>query len=629
MQRKANKKKEYHLLTAFRALGFIGISLFHRFSHIFSGGYLAVIIFLLLSGFLTMMGADHKKNTSFKNSLSIFLNKYIKILGPVLFIMAIVMGFSLAFAREVFDDSIKSVIPVALNFENIQKILINEDYFNQLGNFNIFNHLWYVSMYIQFIAIFMVIDALTKKFNDKLKLLVYSLITIISFILLRRLGKTDSDITRIYNGIDTRISAFTLGVSLYILNKNYLSKINFDESHLKISTIVLLFLSLIPLFFVNGKEISSYKFIFIAYTIIAGLLTISLFNYEKRYYKTRKNSFVSKLVSYIGDRSYYLYLWQYIVQIFSVYFLQGTNNFLRILIEILLLFLLAELTYVIFKKKKINLSLITISIICLLGLRITSAKIGNAKEKEIAELRKEITANEELIKKRNEESKKKTQKKTKIKGKDKDSQSDDVDKKDSTDEIDVKTIDDLDREENTNFEEKAYDDFEFTDKELDYLSNVSISAVGDSVIINADSYIRKFIPNFYLDGKVGRDMVSGPEILSEIKTNIGLGDIVVISLGSNGSANHSDMDKIMEIADGRDVYFVNTSHTQSYMDYVNSSLKEYCDSHDKAYLVDWREYIKDRPDYLAADRTHPNVPGSDAFAKLILRKILNVNKVKP
>ena len=618
MQGRIKTKKEYYLLTALRALGFVGVSLFHRFSHIFPGGYLAVIIFLLLSGFLTMMGADNKKNIDFKKSLSIFINKYIKILGPVLFIMAIVMGFSLAFAREVFDDSIKSVIPVALNFENIQKILINEDYFNQLGNFNIFNHLWYVSMYMQFIAIFMVIDGFTKKLNNNIKLIVHLLITIVSFILIISLGKSNSDITRIYNGIDTRISAFAFGVSLYLLNKNYLSRIKYSESFLKISALVLGLLTVIPFLFVDGKDISSYKFIFIAYTLIIGLLTLVLFNYENTYYRARKNKF--QIVSYIGDRSYYLYLWQYVVQIFSVYFLHGMNNVLVAIIEIFAIFILSELTYIIFKNKKINLSLIMISILALIGLRITSAKIGNAKEKEIADLRKEITANEELIKKRNEEAKKKSTVKSndkkEVKGK-------------SIDDVDTKTLDALEKKDNHSFEEKAYDDFEFTENELDYLSKISISSIGDSVIINADSYIRKYIPNFYLDGEVGRDMVSGPEILSAIKENVGLADIVVISLGSNGSANHNDMERIMEIADGRDVYFVNTSHTQSYMDYVNNSIKEYCDSHDKAHMVDWRNYIKDKPDYLAADRTHPNIPGSDAFAKLIMRKILNVNKIAP
>jgi len=179
-----------------------------------------------------------------------------------------------------------------------------------------------------------------------------------------------------------------------------------------------------------------------------------------------------------------------------------------------------------------------------------------------------------------------------------------------------------------NFKQKAYNNFNFTEKELEYLKNINITAVGDSVIINADSYIRKYTPNFYLDGKVGRDMVSGPEILSQIKNNYGLGDVVLISLGSNGSANEEDLNKIMEIADGRDVYFVNTSHTQSYMDYVNKSLLEFTENNEKAHLVDWRGFIKDKPDLLAPDRTHPNKEGSDDFAKLIMRKILNVNKVR-
>lgn len=160
------------------------------------------------------------------------------------------------------------------------------------------------------------------------------------------------------------------------------------------------------------------------------------------------------------------------------------------------------------------------------------------------------------------------------------------------------------------------------------MADLQVTAIGDSVIINADSYIRKYIPNFYLDGKVGRDMVDGPAVLSSVKQNVGLGDIVIVSLGSNGSANEKDLKQIMEISDGRDVYFVNTSHTQSYMDYVNKCLKEFTDKTPKAHLVYWREFIKDKPELLAPDRTHPNVEGSDYFGKLIMRKILNVNKVR-
>lgn len=252
------------------------------------------------------------------------------------------------------------------------------------------------------------------------------------------------------------------------------------------------------------------------------------------------------------------------------------------------------------------------SLIVFVILSITSLVLGNSKNDEIDNLRNDIKASQEKIDQANKE----------ILEKNKKENADKFKRKEAKPLPETKKLDD-------NFKEKSYDDFDFSEKELEYLSNLNVTAVGDSVIINADSYIRKFIPNFYLDGEVGRDMVSGPDILSQIKNNYGLGDIILVSLGSNGSANQADLEKIMQIADGRDVYFINTSHTQSYMDQVNKSLESFCQKNDRAHLVDWRSFIKDRPDYLAKDRTHPNIPGSDSYAKLLIRKILNVNKVEP
>lgn len=219
------------------------------------------------------------------------------------------------------------------------------------------------------------------------------------------------------------------------------------------------------------------------------------------------------------------------------------------------------------------------------------------------EFKKNFSQNQEEIKKRNEDAKKIKTKANSEKNTSKE-------------------------KENPNFKEKAYDDFNFTDKELSYLKGISITAVGDSVLMNVDSYLRDYVPNLYLDGEVGRDMPEGPDRLMAIKNDIGLNNIILVGLGSNGSANDSDMEAIMDIADGRDVYFVNTSHLESYMDQVNKNIKAFTDSHDKAHLVDWRSFVKDRDDLLAVDRVHPNVEGSTDYAELILRKILNVNKVE-
>lgn len=616
MRKKRKVKKEYYTLNILRAVAFLGVSLFHRYAHFVPGGYLAVIIFLTLSGFLTMRSSENKKEVSLKS----IIRKFISIMSPVYFIMAIAMVISIFFARDIFDDSIKSVIPVALNFENIRRILAGDDYFNQLGNFNIFLHMWYVSIYMQFIAIFTLIDRLiTRNNRNKTRLILYSIITIISFSLLIYFAKSPKNITRIYYGIDTRISAFSLGIILFLLGSYLKDKINLDRNTHKIINMGLGVLTILPFFFIDGSKISSYKVFFIAYTILVGLLILSLYNYEDMYLKDIKSHNIpTDILLYIGDRSYFLYLWQYIVQIFFVYFIVGKiNSFVSFLLEIIVLVMLSELTYKIFKRKSKQVNFLIISAGLLIVLSIVSLFIGNKKDKEIKELKKEIESNQSEIEKRNKASinNKKSSTKTSSEQKNK------TNRKSRKKYPSVKTID-------PNFKAKDYDNFDFTDKEKEYLADLHVTAIGDSVIINADSYIRKYIPNFYLDGKVGRDMVDGPAVLSSVKQDVGLGDIVIVSLGSNGSANEKDLKQIMEISDGRDVYFVNTSHTQSYMDYVNKCLKEFTDKTPKAHLVYWREFVKDRPDLLAPDRTHPNVEGSDYFGKLIMRKILNVNKVR-
>ena len=615
MRKKRKVKKEYYTLNILRAVAFLGVSLFHRYAHFVPGGYLAVIIFLTLSGFLTMRSSENKKEVSLKS----IIRKFISIMSPVYFIMAIAMVISIFFARDIFDDSIKSVIPVALNFENIRRILAGDDYFNQLGNFNIFLHMWYVSIYMQFIAIFTLIDRLiTRNNRNKTRLILYSIITIISFSLLIYFAKSPKNITRIYYGIDTRISAFSLGIILFLLGSYLKDKINLDRNTHKIINMGLGVLTILPFFFIDGSKISSYKVFFIAYTILVGLLILSLYNYEDMYLKDIKSHNIpTNILLYIGDRSYFLYLWQYIVQIFFVYFIVGKiNSFVSFLLEIIVLVMLSELTYKIFKRKSKQVNFLIISAGLLIVLSIVSLFIGNKKDKEIKELKKEIESNQSEIEKRNKASinNKKSSTKTSSEQKNK------TNRKSRKKYPSVKTID-------PNFKAKDYDNFDFTDKEKEYLADLHVTAIGDSVIINADSYIRKYIPNFYLDGKVGRDMVDGPAVLSSVKQNVGLGDIVIVSLGSNGSANEKDLKQIMEIADGRDVYFVNTSHTQSYMDYVNKCLKEFTDKTPKAHLVYWREFIKDKPELLAPDRTHPNVEGADDFGKLIMRKILNVNKI--
>ena len=624
-------RRKYYYLSILRALALIAVSTYHLFAHAFPGGFLAVIGFLSMSGFLMEMTND--RYLSLEDILLSIKKRISKIMPPIIFLMAISLLLSLIFAREIFDDSAKSSLATAFCFENIRQILAGASYFDRNGNFNLFIHLWYISIYVQFIFIFYLLTLVGRKINsDLVKIFLISLLTLGSIGLSYYLANKDVPIIRIYYGTDTRIYAFFMGMIFYLLYKNYGRYLEISKRALKIIVGLLGILLFVPMFFINGEDINIYKTFFLIYTLVFNLLIFFIFKLENSLDKReRKLGWGGSILVFIGSRSLYYYILQYIVQVFFSYFLINIfdNKIIYYGLQVAWILFLGEICYAIFSRKKINKFLVLIPFVSLIIFNIISLAIGNKKEQEMAELKARFEQSQEEIKKQNELQKKKNSEKEKVSKDKADSKNKadekDTDKENKSEEKQRKNL----KKADSDFKEKAYDDFDFTENELDYVKDISVSAVGDSVLINIDKYLRNYMPNLYLDGKVGRDMPEGPGILQAIKDNVGLGDIVLISLGSNGSANQKDMQAIMDIADGRDVYFVNTSHLQSYMDKVNSDMADFVKDNPKAHLIDWRSYVKDRSELLAVDRTHPNVEGSQAYADLVIRKILNENKVRP
>lgn len=610
MEKKRIKKIKFNYITMLKALSLIAVSLYHLFSHRLSGGFLGVIIFMIISGFFL---AKSSKKSSEISDINFFIGKIkrriFKIVSPMWVIVSISLLVSLIFARDIFDDSIRSSIPTILGFENIRAIIKGISYFDRSGNFNIFTHLWYISVYLQFIIIYYTIDYLINRYqlNSK-RIEIFAILTVISTAISYYLSFTKASIVRIYYGTDVRLAAFFVGVIGFLIYDKRKDKL--DKLELKKIIYVLLALVIVPFFFINGKNLWVYRAFFLVYQLIVVALIIVIYRFEETNPKKYKdyNPFFKFLIC-LGDRSYYYYLWQYIVQVFMTYLLINKidNRLLFYLVGLVVLVVLAEISYYFRRVKKSSKIKSLIGALFLVGiLNIVSLAIGNKKEAQMNEFKKEFSKNEEEIDKRNELAKKNNKNKPKK----------NISKKD-------------DKKSNDNFKEKPYDDFNFTENELNYLKNISITAIGDSVLVNIDSYLREFVPNLYLDGEVGRSMSDGPNTLLNIESQVGLNDLILVVLGSNGLESTDDMQKIVDEAGGRDVYFVNTSHLQSYMDQVNKEIKTFADNNPKAHLVDWRSFVKDRDDLLAVDRVHPNVDGSYGFAKLILRKILNTNKVNP
>lgn len=614
------KNRQIDSFTFLRAIFIIAICIFHTSVQHLSGGFMAVIGFFVMSGFLMMKKLNNIEDFNLEEFKKNIQKRFLKLLPSLFFIIASSLFVALIFSKIIFHDSIKSSIPSALSFQNLYQIIKGGSYFTKNGYFSMFTHFWYISMQIQFILIFYLINYLLDKLKNKfvgknIKIYVFALISVISILCMIILSFDKNNISRIYYGPDTRINAIFIGAITYLLVDDF-SKIidlskekNFSPKYILYA---LLFLSFIFYFFVNGESLYTYRIIMPIYTLIQALLIGLLYTYEKENIisiNKKEMGILKTFLFYIGLRSYYIYMWQYIVNTFISYAFAHTtkSRIFAYILEILIVLILSEITYIIFEKKFNLKKYFLITSVLIITLNVLAIFIPNPKEEDMKNLEKRINENKDNIKKNNEKYiKEQKDKKNKKKIKD-----------------DLSNYKKKIENKNGVFEKKAYDDFNFTDGEKEFLKKTSITAIGDSVLINVDPFLREFNPNLYLDGEVGRQMTDGPKVLQNIKNKSGLGNVILISLGSNGTLSEQNMKDILDISEGRKVFFVNTVNSQSWEGPINAKIKKFCDENKNAYLVDWYKFAKEKANLFAKDMVHPEVEGSKAYRNLIEREIIN------
>lgn len=104
---------------------------------------------------------------------------------------------------------------------------------------------------------------------------------------------------------------------------------------------------------------------------------------------------------WLGDRSYYYYLWQYIIQVFFTYFLRTRieNRILFYGLELIVLVLISEISYQFrMSNKKFRSKKLIGSLVLIIMLNIVSFAIGNKKQEEMDKFKQNFSQNEAEIK---------------------------------------------------------------------------------------------------------------------------------------------------------------------------------------------------------------------------------------
>jgi peptidoglycan/LPS O-acetylase OafA/YrhL len=561
-----SSKKNYKNLNLMRVIACIMVFLYHL--GLLKGGYLAVCIFFVLSGYLSIISASRKDSFSLK---SYYKNRFIKIYIPLLVVTLLTIFVSCHFTDNLWLNLKPETTSVLLGYNNFWQLSANLDYFS-MHSASPFIHLWYIAILMQFELIFPIIFLILKKldFKKKMPSIILGILSFISVIYFYKVSTEGIIMVTYYHSlarIFSIIFGLTLG-SIYLKGKPKTFK----------PFIFYLYLFIIGILCFTVKADCKYMPLFM---ILVSLISCRLIGYAISF-NNDENKF-DKVIKFFSNISYEIYLVQYPI----IFFMSNINIPFKNILIIILTIIISYIIHLGLNVKKDKLSKI-IAVLILMPTLWGGYYFIITKDhtEEMNELEKQLNQNQETFKSK---------------------QAEFAQKYKEEEEKWQQTLNDLE-----NGEEAI----------KDVVANLKIIGVGDSVMLGALTNLYARFPNGYFDAAVSRTAWVANNILIGLKSQNILGDPVIFNLGANGDCSEAEKIRIIETCAGRDIFWINT--TNDYAVNVNSKLNNLANRYNNFFVIDWASASSGHPEYFIADGIHLTPSGRDAYVRTIYDTIYNV-----
>ena len=620
-----NKRlKTSRYITGFdgiRTLAVIGVILYHLLPTQMRGGYLGVPVFFVVSGYLITDLLRQEWDQNGRIAVKDFYVRRMKRLYPGMVVMLLLSAaYITLFQRNLLNNLLGVVVSSLLYVNNWWQINHGLSYFDRFGNESPFTHLWSLAVegqnYLIWPLLFILLMKLVKNRGTIFKIVIGC--SLLSALLLAIWYSPGADPTRVYYGTDTRLFSIWMGSALaFIWPSTHLKK-EIPKKAKRVLNLAggLSFIGLVITFFVLDDHLS---FVYYGGMLLVSLLCTILVAVTAHPGASLNRWLTNPLFSYIGKRSYGIYLYQFPVMIFYEAKIGnvGENVLLHTLIEIVLILLISELSYrfienplrkfhykdtfrtvrnwfskpVISRQKPWLLPGLLVSLVALYGIATAPVNYVDAQQQQLKE---NIAANKKVAEQ--------TQKNAN--GSD----------TESTGENSSKA---------TEAEQSVMEKYGLTEAQVKKAEELEITAFGDSVMLDATADLQEIFPKAVVDGDVGRQLYESPELIKALKEKDLLRDTVLIGLGTNGSFTETQFDNLMKEIGDRKVYWINVRvPTQRWQNEVNSMLEKMAAKYDNMTLIDWYDLSNEHEEWFYEDRVHPNPDGMLQYCTLVSQAIL-------
>jgi len=335
-------------LDGIRAIAVIAVILYHlNFTvydfKIFSGGFLGVDIFFVISGYLItsliLKELDHNNDFSFAN---FYLRRARRILPALYLVILVSIPIVLFFLRPADIVNFSNSILYSLFFLSNYYFYKNNTAYGDEFSLNIpFLHTWSLSVEEQFYLVLPIFLFIIYKFHKK-KIFSFLIILIFLSLIFSQWGSLYKHNFNFYFSI-TR--AWELLVGSLIAFIHVRKNLQYNKKSKEINSFLGLFLIFFSFFFFKTELVHPS---FLTLTPVIGISLIILFSEKKT---ILYNYLSNKYLVFIGLISYSLYLWHYpLISFVKILEFSFDNYVVKILI-LFSVFFLSLLSYYFVEKK--------------------------------------------------------------------------------------------------------------------------------------------------------------------------------------------------------------------------------------------------------------------------------------
>ena len=564
-------------IDGLRAVAVIAVMLYHLGFNWIPGGFLGVDLFFVISGYvITRLLLDSIQRSGGLDLRAFYGARIRRLLPPLVFMIVtttIVVGFwAPDTMRRFLGDT-----PFALfGGMNWWLVFRETDYFEAIGRPPLLQHTWSLGVEAQFYLVWPLILLLVLRYFGKNKipgaaLLIAAFSGIALLVVSLQIDAANSSkISHVYFGTDTHSIGLFLGAALAVswIPQNLQETVTRKAQDFIDGIGIVGFLGIIAAFlFIDESDPTLYKIAFPLAGICGCAILTSIVHPASRFAPILS----SKPFVWIGERSYAIYLWHWVV--FQVtrpdYDLEGSEWALYTL-RVLIVFALADISLRLvelpvrtglidywfkgmkYRTKRVQLRQkagVLLIVVSLIGMTASVASNAIAKsDKQLTELKEQLETPTPITP------------------------------------VDT--------------------------------SNPGLWVTGDSVILGIRFELDTRQPIGLINARVGRQATELLEVITNDKENMSTSTIV-LNLGNNNKLIEAQVAAIFEeIKDQPRIVVVNTAVPRSWRDENNALIAQYAAMYG-AYLVDWAAISNGHPEYFAPDGVHLVPAGVRAYVDAI------------